>query len=91
MNSTLGAPSRARTGAGQAGVDSSVGPSDHAGERGTRPILDNRHQDLSPLLAAYSCWLVSCGAMAEPASPGADDPYCDRATCGSRSGRMVAQ
>ena len=65
MNSTFGAPSRARTGAGQARRGLIRGPPDHARERSTRLILDNRHPDPSHVLPCFLMPL-SCRAMAEP-------------------------
>ena len=53
MNRTLGAPSAARTGAGQAGLDSSS-PANHTGKRRSGLILDDGHQKAS---------MVVCDAM----------------------------
>src|ERR1700761_6103692 len=72
MNTTLGAPSRARTGAGHAGADSSAVLPITPGKAapGSYSSIAIR---ISPASRHYAASPLSCGAVAEPASPGVDD------------------
>src|SRR5580693_478748 len=74
MNSTLGAPSRARTGAGQAGVDSSavrpITPGNAAPGSYSTIAIQNSPAGRPLLMTVVT---VSCGATAEHTSPTRDD------------------
>src|SRR5580692_10456369 len=81
MNSTLGAPSRARTGAGHAGADSSVVRPITPGNAAPGPYSTIAIRT-SPFARRQP---VSCGVTAQPASPGTDG-FC---SCRISSGRMT--
>src|SRR5450631_1747148 len=71
MNSTFGAPSRARTGAGQAGVDSSAVRPITPGNATPGPYSTTGMQT-TPAVRPLPLWPISCGARPEPASPATD-------------------